>query len=72
MGDVVDEAAKAVEGLTEFALAKHKSKTKKTSKVEYLNCVVCGEEIPQARRNAVKGVKHCINCQEELEDDIVA
>lgn len=27
------------------------------------HCVECGEEIPQARRNAVRGVRTCIACQ---------
>lgn len=30
-------------------------------------CEVCGVEIPQARRDAVPGVRHCISCQEERE-----
>lgn len=28
-------------------------------------CVECGEEIPEARRLALPGVKHCIPCQTE-------
>ncbi|MFC0695039.1 TraR/DksA C4-type zinc finger protein [Paraburkholderia humisilvae] len=27
----------------------------------------CGEEIPQARRDAVPGCRFCIECQEQLE-----
>ncbi len=30
-----------------------------------LYCVECGEEIPQARRRALPGVRTCIACQEE-------
>lgn len=30
-------------------------------------CEECGEAIPQARREAVPGVRHCIACQEALE-----
>lgn len=26
-------------------------------------CIECGEEIPEARRLALPGVKHCIECQ---------
>lgn len=29
----------------------------------FLNCIECGEEIPQARRIAVKGCERCISCQ---------
>ena len=28
-------------------------------------CVECGDEIPEARRLALPGVKHCIPCQQE-------
>ena len=30
-------------------------------------CRECGENIPQARRNAVPGVKFCIECQQTLD-----
>ena len=30
-------------------------------------CEVCGEEIPEARRKAVPGVRLCIHCQEEAD-----
>jgi phage/conjugal plasmid C-4 type zinc finger TraR family protein len=28
-------------------------------------CAECGEEIPEARRRAIRGVKLCIDCQQE-------
>ena len=28
------------------------------------DCEACGEKIPEARRNAVRGVRRCIACQE--------
>lgn len=28
-------------------------------------CLECGDEIPEARRNALKGVKYCLACQGE-------
>lgn len=31
------------------------------------NCEDCGEEIPEARRLAVPGVRRCINCQAEAD-----
>lgn len=31
-------------------------------------CEECGEPIPQARRKAVPGVRLCIACQSELDD----
>lgn len=30
-----------------------------------LQCWDCGEDIPRARREAVPGVKYCIDCQED-------
>ncbi|GAB0112919.1 DksA/TraR family C4-type zinc finger protein [Acidisoma sp. C75] len=30
-------------------------------------CVECGEPIPEARRQAVPGVRHCVACQAELD-----
>ncbi|MDP8049891.1 DksA/TraR family C4-type zinc finger protein [Pasteurella atlantica] len=30
-------------------------------------CDECGDAIPQARRQAIQGVRLCIHCQEELE-----
>ncbi len=31
------------------------------------NCEECGEMIPQARREALPGVRLCVACQEELD-----
>ena len=31
-------------------------------------CVVCGEEIPERRRQAVPGCTRCVSCQELLEN----
>lgn len=30
-------------------------------------CAECGEEIPEARRRAIPGVRLCIHCQEEAD-----
>ena len=32
-------------------------------------CEECGEAIPQARRDALPGVRLCIHCQEEADKD---
>lgn len=32
-----------------------------------LYCEECGEEIPEARRRAIPGVRLCIDCQEEAD-----
>lgn len=31
------------------------------------SCDECGERIPEARRQALPGVEHCVKCQSELE-----
>ena len=31
------------------------------------HCVECGEPIPEKRRELVAGVRHCIECQRELD-----
>lgn len=33
-----------------------------------LHCEECGEAIPEARRNAVPGVRLCIHCQNEIDN----
>ena len=32
-----------------------------------LECVECGDEIPEARRKALPGVKRCVECQSRYE-----
>lgn len=34
-----------------------------------VECDECGNTIPEARRNAVPGVRLCINCQQELDEE---
>jgi len=31
------------------------------------HCEECGDEIPQARRDAIKGVRLCVSCQSEVD-----
>lgn len=35
--------------------------------VSLLNCIGCGDEIPEVRRKAVPGCIRCVSCQQELE-----
>jgi phage/conjugal plasmid C-4 type zinc finger TraR family protein len=35
------------------------------------HCAECGSEIPQARRDAVTGVRLCISCQEAQDRELV-
>ncbi len=36
------------------------------------HCEECGDPIPEARRNAIPGVRYCVECQSELEKSIKA
>ena len=47
------------------ALAKVRGRLPQGESLKY--CEECGEEISAARRNAIKGVRLCIPCQNELE-----
>lgn len=38
-----------------------------SSKESAKECVECGDKIPGARRKALPGVMHCVNCQSFLE-----
>jgi len=35
--------------------------------VSLTHCDGCGEEIPEARRQAMPGVRYCVRCQTQLE-----
>lgn len=35
--------------------------------VSAVNCIECDEEIPEKRRQSIKGCKHCTDCASELE-----
>ena len=36
------------------------------------HCVKCGSEIPEARRQAVPGVRLCLSCQDEQDREVTA
>ena len=36
------------------------------------HCVECDKEIPEARRQAVIGVRYCIDCQAQLDEETTA
>jgi len=36
------------------------------------HCDECGNAIPEARREAIAGVRFCVNCQSELDKEKVA
>jgi phage/conjugal plasmid C-4 type zinc finger TraR family protein len=42
-----------------------RAKSKLPTGPSLTHCAHCGKEIPEARRNAIPGVKLCVACQEE-------
>lgn len=49
--------------------AVQRARSKLPSGQSLRNCDECGEAIPEARRQAVHGVRLCVNCQSELDKD---
>lgn len=50
-----------IDATVEDALKRVRSEQLKGESLEY--CDECGEDIPEARRNAVPGVRYCVQCQ---------
>ncbi len=66
--DVIDDAAKTETQFQQMALANHRAVCSQNRSLEsQAECLECGDEIPQARREAVKGCLYCISCQVEKE-----
>lgn len=61
-GAVQDQIDASVEDAVEIA----RSRLPKGESL--LHCEECGQEIPEARREAVPGVRLCIACQSELDE----
>ncbi len=60
--DQFDKASELEQVAREKALSHQRSKI--SDEPSFSHCVDCGEDIPEARRQAIKGVKTCIDCQE--------
>ena len=56
-----------IDASTEDSVEQARSKIPAGESLEY--CAECGEPIPQARREALPGVRLCIECQTELDKD---
>lgn len=68
MPDLFDHASGLETQFTEMALANQLARAKSTTDAQsQVYCAACGEEIPQARREAVKGCIYCIECQQLVE-----
>lgn len=68
MPDLFDHASGIETQFTKMALANQLERAKQAAAQESEEfCLECGEEIPEARRNAVPGCKYCIECQEIID-----
>jgi phage/conjugal plasmid C-4 type zinc finger TraR family protein len=65
MADWCDEAAAREEKFRAAAIARHQGRKRPDGESPGA-CVSCGEEIPQARREAVPGTDVCGFCAREL------
>lgn len=62
--EIIDAASELEELLREQAIAAHRIDR---NAVSATHCIECGDDIPQARREAVPGCRTCASCQEEIE-----
>lgn len=62
--EIIDQASELEEMQREQAIAAHRIDR---NAVSATHCADCGDDIPQARRDAVPGCRTCASCQEEIE-----
>ncbi|EKO3413247.1 TraR/DksA C4-type zinc finger protein [Vibrio fluvialis] len=66
--DFCDDAAETEAKFQQMALANHLAGAKPDANTESeTHCLECDEEIPQGRRDAIKGCKWCTACQAKRE-----
>ena len=61
-----DAVQEQIDSTVEDGLARVRSRLPKGESRR--ECEECGEAIPEARREAIPGVKYCVACQEELDE----
>lgn len=62
MSDICDQADEVIEQIREQALAQ----IPRYTGISAFECEECGDDIPEGRRNAVRGVKLCTTCAERV------
>ena len=68
MSDDVDRAQEREQEMRQDALDKHAREAQKAAAVDSAEiCAMCGETIPDGRRDAMPGVQTCIDCQKDVE-----
>lgn len=67
MADFADRASHVTDGYIADALRRHEMQRMSAPAESAIECEDCGEQIPEARRQAVPGCTRCIECQEFFE-----
>ena len=68
MTDIADEAQEIEEAERAASIERARQcEAVDPEVVETIACSVCGSEIEEARRKAIKGVRRCVECQAERE-----
>jgi phage/conjugal plasmid C-4 type zinc finger TraR family protein len=68
MGDGIDKDQAADEFHREQAIQEHFNRgIRNAMNSAPVECIDCGEEIPEARRLAVPGCTRCVECQADFE-----
>ena len=67
MSDDMDRAQAREEEMRGDALADQARRAQRPVVESAVDCAMCGEPIPEARRQALPGVQTCIDCQKDIE-----
>lgn len=62
--EIIDAANELAQQRIDMAIAAHRIDR---NAVSATHCIECGEDIPQARREAVPGCRTCADCQQIIE-----
>lgn len=65
MADELDRDQEIYDRDLELLIEKNRFRTVSTTSLFY--CHLCGEPIPEKRRETLLGIKTCTDCQEEIE-----
>ena len=65
-GAVQDQIDASVEDAVELA------RSRLPSGESLSHCEECGEDIPEARRQAIAGVRLCVSCQQSLDEHLAS
>lgn len=65
MTDLVDRAGEVEQAQRDDALRRARGEPLPGPSAKW--CDTCGERIPEARRKAVPGVQHCVECRERID-----